>query len=93
MTEDKSLNDEVRAFREKYLAEHPTLTAVVDGAIEVYDLNQDGTVHYVYPIPLADLRGGLGTAFWVRQLADKTWITKDHLSSFASDVIAHFGLK
>jgi hypothetical protein len=93
MTKDRSLDDEIHASGNERMAGRLLLTAVIDDEINVYNYRPDGIIRDVYSVPLAALQGGLRTAFWVRQLADMSWMTKEHLAAFASDVIAHFGLK
>lgn len=93
MTGENFSDDENQRSDAKRVAGRPPLTAVVDDEINVYNYRPDGVIREVYSVPLPALQGGLRTAFWVRQLADVSWATKEHLASFASDVIAHFGLK
>ena len=74
-----------------YRADHP-LAYIRGNQIVVFDWNDDGTLQDEYPISLSELKGGLRTAFWVRQLAGKSWVTKEHLGALSSVVIRHFGL-
>lgn len=56
--------------------------------IVIYDRFEDGTVQERYDIPISELREAKGVAFWLRQLAQKTWITTRHLELFAQEVYA-----
>jgi hypothetical protein len=55
--------------------------------VVLYDRMPDGTEHDRYDVPVNELRSPKGVAFWVRQLAPKTWVTKRHLQLFAQTVL------
>jgi hypothetical protein len=59
----------------------------IDGAdVVIYDRRDDGSVIERYYIATSDLRTASRVAFWVRQLAPKTWVTTRHLELLASTV-------
>lgn len=53
----------------------------------LFDRYEDGTERERYDVPVVDLQRSAGVAFWVRQLAPKTWVTKEHLELLAQAVI------
>lgn len=71
-----------RARRERA---YPVVT-VEKGSIFLFDRSEDGSVQGSYEIELRDLRTPARVAFWVRQIAPKTWVTKRHLELFAQIV-------
>ena len=55
--------------------------------IVLIDRLEDGTEHERYDVPVDQLSTAAGTAFWMRQLAPKNWVTKKHLELLAQAVI------
>lgn len=44
-----------------------------------YDVYEDGSRRERYDIPVSGLQTAQGVAFWMRQIAQKQWITTKHL--------------
>lgn len=59
------------------------LVTRVKGGFDVRDPEGEN----VYEIGEEPLRSAKDMAFWVRQLGEKTWVTKQHLIDFAQAVI------
>jgi hypothetical protein len=59
------------------------LVTRVQGGFDVHD-RESGNVYEVGDEPM---RSAKDMAFWVRQLGEKTWVTKQHLIDFAQAVI------
>lgn len=53
----------------------------------LFDRYEDGTERETYDVPVADLQRAAGVGFWIRQLAPKTWVTKEHLELLAQAAI------
>lgn len=54
----------------------------------IYDLQEDGSKREMYDIPVKGVSDAQGVAFWMRQLAQKTWITTQHLYRLACAIHA-----
>lgn len=70
-------------FAEEVLRElhRPSLVTVDDGYLLVHDPEQcDST----YEIPVSDMRDATRALEWVRQLAEKRWVTRQVIVDFAN---------
>jgi hypothetical protein len=45
----------------------------------IYEVQESGEKWEVYDIPVAGVQDAKGVAFWMRQMAQKQWITTKHL--------------
>lgn len=51
-----------------------------DGAhLVLYEVQESGERREVYDIPVSGVQDAQGVAFWMRQLAQKQWVTRKHL--------------
>jgi hypothetical protein len=71
--------------RMQHQAQFPVVDIDGDDVV-MYDRGDDGSVIERYYIATSDLRTASRVAFWMRQLAPKTWVTTRHLELLASTV-------
>lgn len=62
----------------------PPLVQRVAGGFDVFDRDQGNT----YEIDNSPLQSAVDAMFWIRQLGEKNWVTKQHLVEFAQAVIS-----
>lgn len=70
----------------RHRAAHPIIVRDGDYLVLI-DRLPDGQQRETYDVPVKDMRTAGGVAFWVRQLAPKTWVTKKHLELLAQAAI------
>lgn len=70
----------------RHQAAHPIIVRDGDYLVLI-DRLPSGEQRETYDVPVKDMRTAGGVAFWVRQLAPKTWVTKKHLELLAQAAI------
>lgn len=58
----------------------------VDGGFDILD---SSLPDFVYELDDEVLRDASSAMFWIRQLGEKSWVTKQHLIDLAKAVISH----
>lgn len=68
---------------------YPIAHVEIDGRhIVIYDVQANGERVEMYDIPVERIQDAPDVAFWFRQIALKSWVTKDHLYKLACVVHA-----
>lgn len=57
------------------------------GSLVLIDRREDGAERERYDIPVDQLTTASGVAFWIRQIAPKSWVSKKHIELLAQSVI------
>lgn len=68
----------------------PRLVTIEDGYLVVHDPEQYDSI---YDIPIAECTERDDILRWVRQLSEKSWVTKRVIEDFVNVMIQHFDVR